>query len=385
MGVFTEPEPGVYALTPLGQTLTSGQPGSMRDLAIMFMETHYAPFGDLLHTIRTGQPAAERCYGQPFFSWLSDHPEQASRYTAAMANLTGAFKTAAIPALPLDGARTIVDVGGADGAVLAAILTAHPQLRGVLFDLPHVISGAPRTLAATASRTGPAAQAATSSNRCRPARTPTCSPSSCTTGPMTRPGASWPTSPPPAAAARGCCCSTSWYRPATARTWPRSPVLGQQRRRHRDPGQPGQRDQPAHHRHRPGQPDLDGGHPGGAGTVVQPSSVRLRQRPSRADGHADVAGGLLLSVFPWSSIFWVNVPIGIVTVVITQVAVAESREPVPRPLAAADLRICRVLRRRLAFAGRGRVAVGSSPRASTPPSGHRADRPSLNGRSLIGS
>ncbi len=44
-----------------------------------------------------------------------------------------------------------------------------------------------------------------------------------------------------------------------------------------------------------------------------------------------VAGGLLLSVFPWSSIFWVNVPIGIATVVISQVAVAESREPVPRP------------------------------------------------------
>jgi O-methyltransferase domain/Dimerisation domain len=147
VGVFTEPEPGVFALTPLGQTLTSSQPGSMREVAIMFMETHYAPFGDLLHTIRTGQPAAERCYGKPFFSWLSDHPEQASRYTAAMANLTGAFKPAAIAALPLDGARTIVDVGGADGTVLAAILTAHPQLRGVLFDLPHVVTDAPRTLA----------------------------------------------------------------------------------------------------------------------------------------------------------------------------------------------------------------------------------------------
>jgi MFS transporter, DHA2 family, methylenomycin A resistance protein len=44
-----------------------------------------------------------------------------------------------------------------------------------------------------------------------------------------------------------------------------------------------------------------------------------------------VAGGLLLSVFPWSSIFWVNVPIGIVTLVISRVVVAESREPVPRP------------------------------------------------------
>jgi hypothetical protein len=57
--VFTEPEPGVFALTPLGQTLTSGQPGSMRDVVIMFMETHYAPFGELTHTIRTGQPAAD--------------------------------------------------------------------------------------------------------------------------------------------------------------------------------------------------------------------------------------------------------------------------------------------------------------------------------------
>jgi len=147
VGVFTEPEPGVFALTPLGQTLTSGQPGSMRDLAIMWMETHYAPFADLLHTIRTGQPAAEQLYGQPFFSWLSHHPEQASRFTGAMANLTSGFKTAAITSLPLDGTHTIVDVGGADGTVLAAILAAHPHMRGVLFDLPHVITDAAETLA----------------------------------------------------------------------------------------------------------------------------------------------------------------------------------------------------------------------------------------------
>jgi O-methyltransferase domain/Dimerisation domain len=147
VGVFTEPEPGVFALTPLGRTLASGQPGSMRDVVIMFMETHYAPFGDLLGTIRTGQPAAEHYYGEPFFAWLSHHPEQASRFTAAMANLTSGFKTAAIAALPLDGIHTIVDVGGADGTGLATILAAHPHMRGVLFDLPHVITSAPETLA----------------------------------------------------------------------------------------------------------------------------------------------------------------------------------------------------------------------------------------------
>ena len=119
----------------------------MRDLAIMFMETHYAPFAELLHSIRTGQPAAEHLYGQPFFTWLSHHPEQASRFTGAMANLTSGFKTAAITSLPLDGTRTIVDVGGADGTVLAAILAAHPHIRGVLFDLPHIITSAPKTLA----------------------------------------------------------------------------------------------------------------------------------------------------------------------------------------------------------------------------------------------
>ena len=147
VGVFTEPEPGVFALTPLGQTLTSGQPGSMRDVVIMFMETHYSPFGELLHTIRTGQPAAEHLYGEPFFTWLSHHPEQAERYTAAMGNLTSGFKTAAIASLPLDDTHTIVDVGGADGTVLAAILAAYPHLRGVLFDLPHIITAAPQTLA----------------------------------------------------------------------------------------------------------------------------------------------------------------------------------------------------------------------------------------------
>ena len=70
-GVFTEPEPGVFGLTPLGQTLTRTRPGSMRDLAIMWMETHYAPFGELVHTVRTGQPAAGHLYGQPFFAWLA--------------------------------------------------------------------------------------------------------------------------------------------------------------------------------------------------------------------------------------------------------------------------------------------------------------------------
>jgi hypothetical protein len=145
--VFTEPEPGVFALTPLGRTLARNQPGSLRDLAIMWLETHYTIFADITRTVRTGQPAVEHVLGEPFFAWLAHHPESAARFTGAMTDLTSAIKAPAIASLPLGGTRTIVDVGGGDGTVLAIILAAHPSMRGVLFDLPHVAAGAPKTLA----------------------------------------------------------------------------------------------------------------------------------------------------------------------------------------------------------------------------------------------
>ncbi len=145
-GVFIETEPGTFNTTPLGQTLGSNHPGSVRDLAIMLMETHYAPFGELLHTVRTGQPGPDHLWDRPFFDWLSEHPEKADRFTRAMTNISEGMKGPAIATLPLDGIEMLVDVGGADGTVLSQILAMHPGMSGVLFDLPHVVAAAPKTL-----------------------------------------------------------------------------------------------------------------------------------------------------------------------------------------------------------------------------------------------
>jgi hypothetical protein len=131
-----------WELTPLGQTLVSDTPGSVRDLALMWMETHYAPFGRLLDTIRTGTPAADAYYGQPFFTWLSGHPEQVDRFTRAMANITEGIKVGAAATIDFAGIEHVVDVGGADGTLLAALLRQNPQLLGTTFDLPHVIADA---------------------------------------------------------------------------------------------------------------------------------------------------------------------------------------------------------------------------------------------------
>ncbi len=141
-----------------------------------------------------------------------------------MANLTGGFKTAAIASLPLDGIETIVDVGGADGTVLATILAAHPHMRGVLYDLPHVITSAPRILAVRGVGDRADFVGGDFLDSYHPVVTLTWRPSCCTTGPTRKPSASWPTSPPRAGAAHGCWCSTSWCHREIPRTWPRSPT-----------------------------------------------------------------------------------------------------------------------------------------------------------------
>ena len=142
LGVFTEPEPGVFAVTPLGRTLASDEPGSVRDMALMWMETHYDPFSRLVDTVKTGVTAADLHYGEPFFDWISQHPEQVSQFTRAMANLSNGIKAGAVAAYDFNGAGTIVDIGAADGALLAQILARAPSTNGVAFDLPHVIADA---------------------------------------------------------------------------------------------------------------------------------------------------------------------------------------------------------------------------------------------------
>jgi len=142
LGVFTETAEGLFGLTPLGETLTEDSPASMRDLAIMWMETHYGPFGLLIDTVRTGRSAATEFYGKPFFSWLGDHPEHVARFSRAMANLTDGIRFAAISSYDFTGAGRVVDVGGADGAVLAHVLSVAPGTIGIVFDLPHVVAEA---------------------------------------------------------------------------------------------------------------------------------------------------------------------------------------------------------------------------------------------------
>lgn len=143
LGLFRTTGDGRIEATPLGLTLADGQPGSVRDAAMYWMETHYAPFGELLHTVRTGEPGATHHLGQPFFDWISADPERAALQSRAMATVTGALQAGVFQGYELPGgAATVADIGGSDGTVLSQLLAPRPDLRGIVFDRPAVVPAA---------------------------------------------------------------------------------------------------------------------------------------------------------------------------------------------------------------------------------------------------
>jgi O-methyltransferase domain len=143
VGVFAETAPRRFALTEAGQLLVSGAPGSMRDMGLWVTSPfHFRVYAELMHSVQTGQPAVEKVTGMPVFEYFPTQPELSEIFNDAMTNLSEGVVRAALDVYDFSGIGVLVDVAGGHGAVLTAILNAYPRMRGVLFDLEHVVVGA---------------------------------------------------------------------------------------------------------------------------------------------------------------------------------------------------------------------------------------------------
>ena len=96
-----------------------------------------------MYSLETGKTAFEKVFGMPAFDYLAKHPEDAANFSEAMIGFHGDEPPAIVAAYDFSGFGTVVDVGGASGNMLVAILSRYPGPRGVLFDLPHVVRDAP--------------------------------------------------------------------------------------------------------------------------------------------------------------------------------------------------------------------------------------------------
>lgn len=140
--------PDGFALTPLGACLVRSAEGSARARVLLEGERLYEHWRDLLGTVRTGTNVHQRRHGTDAWTHRQQHPDGAGVFDDAMQEASGPRVAALIAAYDFAGLRTVVDVGGGRGSLLAGILVAHPTMRGILFDQPSVVAGAAAVLAA---------------------------------------------------------------------------------------------------------------------------------------------------------------------------------------------------------------------------------------------
>jgi SAM-dependent methyltransferase len=142
VGVFAgDDDTGGFRLTPVGELLRSDVPGSERERAIAYGTWNYQAWGDLMHTIRTGETAFDHVFGMRPYDYLAQHPELARRFDRQMQRGEAFF--AEVPdAYNFTAAKTIVDIAGGNGTLLSKILAATPTARGILFDASHVVEAA---------------------------------------------------------------------------------------------------------------------------------------------------------------------------------------------------------------------------------------------------
>lgn len=144
-GIVARDDARRYSLTPFSQRLVQGAPGSANVpflLGWTGLTATYEAFGDLMHTVRTGESAFRARHASDFYTYLAANPEAAKLYEDAMETTADAF-SASVAAYDFSAFRTIVDVGGGQGAYALAILEKYPALTAVSFDLPQVIARTP--------------------------------------------------------------------------------------------------------------------------------------------------------------------------------------------------------------------------------------------------
>jgi SAM-dependent methyltransferase len=148
LGIFAITPDGRFCNTSLSDVLRADHPQSQRASA-QFLPAAFLwrPLGELHETVRTGEPAFQRIFGQRFFDYLASHQDDAAAFNAAMTEGIGWTSSALLAAYDFSRFRLLVDVGGGEGALLRDIVSSTPGIRGVLFDLPQVVAGASAVLA----------------------------------------------------------------------------------------------------------------------------------------------------------------------------------------------------------------------------------------------
>jgi SAM-dependent methyltransferase len=138
-GIFRETGNRHFDHTPLSAALRSDAQNSFRAAGRMFYLMKDA-WASLHYSMLTGKPGFESAYGRPMFEYISAHPELPAVFDAGMTSFHGYETPAMLDAYDFGGIKTLADIGGGNGSLLGAVLRRYPRMKGILFDLGHVVA-----------------------------------------------------------------------------------------------------------------------------------------------------------------------------------------------------------------------------------------------------
>jgi hypothetical protein len=142
VGIFAEDEQARFGLTPLAQLLRTGVPGSLRASALWHGDpVNGQIWNDLTYSVTTGESAISHILGVSHWDYMTRHPDLNMLFNTMFTGYTVMEIAAVVSAYDFSHINTLVDVGGGQGGLMAAILKANPDMQGTVFDQSHVISG----------------------------------------------------------------------------------------------------------------------------------------------------------------------------------------------------------------------------------------------------
>ncbi|MET9451433.1 methyltransferase [Streptomyces cinerochromogenes] len=143
-GVFAERPDGTFTHTEMSRLLREDDPNSLRAIAMWCTEPWTWDAWPLLdQAVRTGRNVVEDLYGKEFFAYLNeDAPESADVFNRAMTRSSEQSAREVAALLDLSGSRSVADIGGGQGHVVASLLDKYPAMQGYLLDLPRVVEKA---------------------------------------------------------------------------------------------------------------------------------------------------------------------------------------------------------------------------------------------------
>jgi hypothetical protein len=131
-----------FALTGAGELLRADVDGSLRGDVLFYGQMSQEGFADIPDVVRTGRAGQSVTLGPEGFDVLAEQPDKLDAMHRTMVGSSRDVAGDLCCIYDFNAHRTVVDVGGGYGGLLAVVLQSYPDLTGSVFDLPSVRRGA---------------------------------------------------------------------------------------------------------------------------------------------------------------------------------------------------------------------------------------------------